>query len=246
MRHSALMFAALLALSSCGISDSDHEGISVRLVLEAPSPPAAEEGARHFVSDRGDRIHLSKASLTNDTFELLPCEPHPHAVDWRGLSRSFRGLFIATARAHHDTGDPLELHAGVVESLLAPSGERLEAGTFEPPPGAYCGLRHRAAPDHHASASAGDAHFTFIFEGTIEGAGGAPETQLRISTDRPFETELRFAPLHLSAEAATATLVLGKSLEGLFDGIDLQATEEGELIEALITKLQGALEVRVE
>ncbi len=239
--------AVSVVLASC--SSSDDPGIEVDVAIASPSSPAVVEGVRTFETNQGHRIVLTKAYLATGSVGLLACLDHDHHhLTW---GERLRRLIVADAHAH-SMSSPVQLGIPVVESLLAPAGERIHVGTMEPPPGDYCGLRYAAfAADHDAAGLPEDVSMegkTLYLEGLFEPADGSAAVAFQIDSAESFEIDLIFPQLELGGSGELeASFSLGKSGDHWFD--DLPLDTSADLSEAIGTtfllRLRDSLKVQM-
>lgn len=185
-----------LSLGGCG---SREEGIRLQLELAhlAAGTATAEGPTRIFMSDRHEQISLTRASLTVNSVELVPC-PEPTALRWlRALSP------VGTAHAHTES-NPLRLGTPWVSSLERPDGASLTLGVLRPPPGRYCRIHLVFGPaDADAQGLPADGSMkdkTFVLEGWSLALGDDVVRPFRLESSGVINVELSIEPLALSAE----------------------------------------------
>jgi len=223
----ALLSSVLLlsALTGCGWRE---EGLRLHLGLAHHAERGArlEGGSRHFTTDRGELVSLSRAYLTVSSVELIPC-PAPSAWRWlRQLSP------VGTAHAHSEA-NPRRLGTPHVISLERSDGEPLELGTLHPPPATYCRARLVLGPaDEDAEGEplqVGMAGKSLLLEGSFSPAEGAPAQPFKLESSAVITVELPLEALRLSEESPESrqriTLAYDRWLDGLSPGAPASAEQ---------------------
>ncbi|KFE68997.1 hypothetical protein [Hyalangium minutum] len=198
MKKLPFLLAALVSLSLPGCG-SREEGIRLQLKLshQAANATKATGTARNFTTDRQEQITLTRASITVNSVELIPC-PESTALRWlRELSP------VGTAHAH-TASSPLRLGTPSVSSLERPDGEPLTLGVLRPPPGRYCRIHLVFGPaDADAEGLPVDGSMkdrTFVLEGWARPQGDDALQPFRLESSGVMNVELPLESLALSAE----------------------------------------------
>lgn len=188
--------AAGLIAASAGacVWHEDGSVVSVALVHRASpaTSPAAAGEARTFVTAEGDVVVITRALVSVDRVELVPCSG---AAAWRDV-REALGPSVAMAQ-HSHAGDGPEGQA--VDDLSRADLEPLLLARFAPALGSYCALRVTLAPVGSESAAAATAPEmvgrTLIIDARIQrgGVGDPQPVALEASGERTVELTLRDA-----------------------------------------------------
>src|SRR5262245_2644690 len=109
----------LTAGASCSSSES---GLEVGVHLAAPASPALEDGSRHFESDQGYEVMLTRGYLAVGSVAIMECE----AAAARAPLRLPFGTSVAFA---HSMSSPTMLGEPGVIDLLAPAQSEFLLGT---------------------------------------------------------------------------------------------------------------------
>jgi len=222
MRAAILPFLVLLlALTGCGWRE---EGLRLRLSLAHHAARGAQvEGAsRHFTTQAGDRVTLSRAYLTLSSVELIPCQA---SNAWRWLRQLSP---VGTAHAHSESS-PRRLGTPHVSSLARSDGEALALGTLYPPPAAYCRARLVFGPaDADAEGeplSVGMVGKTLLLEGSLSAATGGAVQPFTLESSAVLNAELPLEALHLSEEFPESHLLITLAYDRWLDGLSLHSPE---------------------
>lgn len=235
----SIVAGALAWLGGCA---SDPTEISVTVEIEAPASES-EAGARSFETNLGVRVVLTRGFLSTGSVELLGCDAQA-----AGGATWLAPLLMRAARAHVTT-TPTRLGAPVVESLLAPSGERTALGRLHPPAGAYCKVKHAIfIADADAAGLPDDGVMrgkSLFVEGTYTSPGR--ETRpFRLTSTASFDVESVVDATTLSIDGDhEARVVLFKTDERWFDDVDFTA-DENDAARRVLENLRGSLAARVE
>lgn len=222
MKPAPLSLLILLLIPiGCGWRE---EGLRLHLGLthHATRGARAEGASRHFTTDRGERITLSRAYVTVSSVEFIPC-PDLSASRWlRQLSP------IGTAHAHSESS-PRRLGTPHVSSLARSDGEALELGTLHPPPAAYCRARLVLGPaDADAEGEpllAGMVGKTLLLEGTFEPATGEPAQYFTLESSAVVNAELPLEALRLSGESPESHVLITLAYDHWLDGLSVLEPE---------------------
>ncbi|HEX8703837.1 MAG TPA: hypothetical protein VF815_33710 [Myxococcaceae bacterium] len=208
----------LSALTGCGWRE---EGLRLHVGLAHHSQRGSrvEGGSRHFTTDRGEFVHLSRAYLTLSSVEFLPC---PASSAWRWL---WRLSPVGTAHAHSES-NPRRLGTPHVSSLERSDGEPLELGTLHPPPAAYCRARLVFGPaDEDAEGEplqVGMAGKTLLLEGTVSPAEGEPAQPFTLQSSSVITVELPLEALQLSEASPESRQLVTLAYDRWLDGLSPQ------------------------
>jgi hypothetical protein len=206
-----------LILTGCGWRE---EGLRLHLGLthHAVRGARSEGASRHFTTDRGERITLSRAYVTVSSVELIPC-PSLSASRWlRQLSP------VGTAHAHSES-NPRRLGTPHVSSLARSDDEALELGTLHPPPDTYCRVRLVLGPaDADAEGEpllAGMVGKTLLLEGTLDPATGEPAQPFTLESRGVANAELPLEALRLSGESPESHVLITLAYDRWLDGLSV-------------------------
>jgi hypothetical protein len=214
-----LCLSLFLCLSACG---SHEEGTRLNLWLSHRSADGVQvdtEG-RHFTTEAGEHITLSRAFITLSSVELLPCPTAAtrlqHVLGW--LSP------IGTASAH-SAHSPLRLGEPHVSSLSRPEGEPLSLGTLNPPPGPWCQARLVFGPaDADAEGLSDEPRMvgrSLLLEGEVS-QGNEPPRTFRLESRAAVTVDVPLESLTLSEDMpVTSTFVL--ALDRWWEGVDMNS-----------------------
>lgn len=232
-----MIACAPVVVASIGCSASSTDGVAISVVIEAPSTALPAGDDRVIVTDLGYRVTLTRAYLSTGSVEILAC----------GVRTSWRDIFIRDAHAH-TTGSPTTLGIPAVESLLAPSGHLLAVGALRPPSGSYCRIRQTiTAADEDAVGLSADVPMvgkSLLVEGMYE-RGGEASTFFIVSSAISVDVETSVARTELSARGVrVAQLVLTKTGDRWFDGIDFALSTETDLEPRLLQNIRRSLGAR--
>jgi hypothetical protein len=211
----------LLTLTGCGWRE---EGLRLHLELAHHASRGAqlEGSSRHFTTDRGDRITLSRASLTVSSVELIPC---PTLSAWRWLRQLSP---VGTAHAHSES-NPRRLGTPHVISLARPDGVVLELGTLHPPAATYCRARLVLGPaDADAEGEPLQVDMvgkTLLLEGTFAPATGEPAHPFHLESSAVANAELPLEALRLSEESPESHQLITLAYDRWMDGLSPLAPE---------------------
>ena len=218
MNHLRPPLLLLLALSACGARE---EGLQLHLQLALrPVGDAQVEGTtRHFTTDGGDRISLSRAHVTLSSVELFPCATSSARRWWHWLSP------LGTAHAH-STSSPRRLGVPHVLGLEQPDGEVRVLGTLRPPPGSYCRARLVFGPadadaEGLATAGADMEGKTLLLEGELLPAGGGSAQPFRLEGNGLASIELSLEGLSLDEDTPKASRTIHLAYDRWLDGVAL-------------------------
>jgi hypothetical protein len=215
------LLVLLLALTGCGWRE---EGLRLQLSLAHHAARGAQvEGAsRHFTTEAGDRVTLSRAYLTLSSVELIPCQA---SSAWRWLRQLSP---VGTAQAHSESS-PKRLGTPHVSSLARSDGEALELGTLYPPPAAYCRARLVFGPaDADAQGEplpVGMVGKTLLLEGSLVSATGGPVQPFTLESSGVVNAELPLEALRLSEESPEAHLLITLAYDHWLEGLSCLTPE---------------------
>ncbi len=238
----ALAFTALVALPLACSDSTLESGLTVHVVIDAPRTPARTGHDATFTTDRGVVVHLTKAFLTTESAEIVPCGSTASLLD------GVRGAFRIRSAFAHSTASPTKIGAPFVEDLLAATDVSTAFGALAPPPAKYCTLRYSVgAADDDAPGLPADGSMvgkSLYIVGDYTLPSGAAPTAFSIEASAAFDRDLAFEPLDLSASGAhAATLVVDKGMEHWFDGIDFATVSDDARARAVLTQVQSSLTV---
>lgn len=221
----------LLALGACG-SREEGTQLHLRLAFQPTREISAAGTVRQFTTAQGDRITLSRASLTLHSVEIFPCETSA----WRWLRRLSP---IGTAEAH-EAGSPRRLGVPHVRGLEQPDGEGLELGTLHPPPGSYCRARLVFAPaDADAEGLSDQADMegrTLRLEGEWFPAGGGSARPFVLETNSLANAEVALEGLSLTPDALEARRTILLAYDRWLDGVDPTSEAAAEQVLRNVTR----------
>ena len=228
-------------VASGGCSSSSKEGITLAVLSEAPRSAVEAAGTRTFDTDRGVRVTLTRGYLSTGSVEIFGCAAE---TSWRWLEP----FFLREARAHV-VGSPTRLGIPAVESLLADPGTRMELGELHPPPRSYCKVKQTIlAADSDALGLPSDGSMlgkSLLVAGTYVAPGGAPH-EFHFTSAAPFDVETTVEETALSVdERRAASLVLVKTSERWFDGVDFSG-DENEATMRILANLRVSLGAHIE
>ena len=229
-----------VALGGC--SSSSKEGITLAVLSEAPRSAVEAAGTRTFDTDRGVRVTLTRGYLSTGSVEIFGCVAAETSWHWLGP------FSLREARAHV-VGSPTRLGIPAVESLLADAGTRMEGGELHPPPRSYCKVKQTIlAADSDALGLPPDGSMlgkSLLVEGTYVAPGGAPQ-EFHFTSAAPFDVEMTIAETALSVnETRAASLVLVKTSERWFDGVDFGG-DENDATMRILANLRASLVAHIE
>lgn len=233
------VIACTVAVATCACSGSSKEGVSITVVLEAPSAPPLAGESRVVATDVGYRVVLTRGYLSTGAAEVFAC----------GARMSWRDLFLRDAHAH-TTGSPTLLGVPALESLLAAPDTRLVVGDIHPPAGSYCRVRQTIrAADHDAiglSPSIPMLGKSLLVEGTHARAGEEP-SPFTISSSLSVEVESTVPTTNVSADGTRVVqLVLSKAGDHWFDTIDFATSSETDTAPRVLQNIRRSLGARFE
>lgn len=225
-----------------GCSSTSQEGITVAVVLEAPSSPPRDGSTRSFDTDRGVHVTLERGYLNVGSVEIVACST---------ATASFRWLEIFGERtAHaHVVGSPTLLGTPAVASLLAEEGARTSVGVLHPPPGSYCRAKQTIlAADVDALGLPADGSMlgkSLLVEGTFSTENGIAR-RFSLASTASFDVESTISEMALSVDGRrAATIVLTTTSDRWFDGVDF-AGDEQDATTRILENLRASLGARVE
>ncbi len=240
--RTVLLTAAATGISWTGCSVSNTPGVTVSIVVDAPSSPELEGGSRRFVTDLGFRVELTRGYLTTESVEIFGCPA--------GTARSVWHSLLARDAFAHVTGAPTRWGVPVVESLLAPSGADATSGDIHPAEGAYCRVKQAiGAADADASGLPADAAMvgkSLFLTGTYARADEGPRP-FTISSTASFDVETVFTKVELAVDGRSRLrLVLTRAGDRWFDGVDFQSEDESGMARTVLENVRRSLGARVE
>ncbi len=226
-----------LAIAIGGCSATIKPGATVDVLIASTTSPPVRDGARVFETDRKFVVTIEKGYLTTHAVEIFPCE---------SVSSIVRRWFERDAYAH-TVGTPTRLGIPAVESLVAT--EQLSVGKLYPPLGSYCRIRHSiAAADDDAVALPTDISMvgkSLSIRGFVSHLNGEGRHDLTIESSVAFDVETVIAPMQLRANGEPVVIMLTKSGDHWFDGIEFDSPDE-DVERRVLANIQKSLKVRVE
>jgi len=235
MKPIACLASAALCLTSLACNDhaSGTEVVFHAWATGDAGAPARAAGSPvTFTTDLGHTVTLTRALVTLESVEVVPCAPTALERLWRALPNAL----LATAHAH-TPGTPTRLGEPRVLDLL--SAAEVELGALNPPPQRYCTVKVAlGAADDHASGLPADGTYqgaSLLFEGSVDAQGASSPRSFVLRAEAAAVAGPAFTPgeLQLSDSERHAQVLLGLPYARWFDGLAL-ATEPDD---ALATQL---------
>ena len=195
-----------------------------------------------MTNDLGYRVQVEAGAVVFYSAEVLACEHEHSETLWQRLG-DLLGNSLTTPAAyagHGDTDNPAEVMPVLIESLAEPA--TTELGSVQATEPAYC-------QGHYLVARAVEGEMagrSLTVSGTVNGPDGIAQP-FAIDTSLAWGTIAEFQLLYASGEESsdihgeigtdTLEIVVGRSLETLFDGVNFGGMDETEQAKMILRNL---------
>lgn len=253
--RSLLLTLLLASPSGCEVAGRTTSPQSIRYRLEwsrgrtHPLP----DGGWEVTNDLGYRVRLTRGFLVMRDVALVPCDPKPPPTLVLDSVRQWLGPRAAWA-GHSGMADPSSTKLAQVESLtdLRPR----DAGMAHPGAQIYCRAHYLVArADQAAVGLPRDLDMvdqSLFVEGTYQRTVDAVAVRFAIETAiangvlAELKTAPAAAPIRLDSGVQSATIVVRRRLDSMFDGVDFAAMDERRTAREILQNLIAGVGIELE
>lgn len=235
MKFSLVFALALLSVALLPQCMQVSDGIEVDVAYRPEATPA------QIRTDMGYGVRLERALIAVGKVELIACDDV--ALDlWQ---------LIGPARARaHLAASPTSLGVPFVIDLMQSTGAPLFAGTIQPPPGRYCGIRVLAMPADQDAEGLTEQNLdmlrnSVLVAGRVEDLSTGDEVPLLAHIWEVLQYEMQFDQPLVFEGPVVDGVTIEIDHRQWFDGIDFASQDSLGVQEQITRNVRASLQAIV-